>query len=73
MHYKSGETILIRYRKGHAVTKKRDTCVDGSRDYCHKPRNAGVHQKLEEVRKDSTLETCSPANILISDFWTAEM
>lgn len=35
MYSKSNEIILIRDRKGHIVTKKRDTCVDGSRDWSY--------------------------------------
>lgn len=39
------------------------------------PRKAWSHQKMDEARKDSSLEhgrECGPAGALISDLWPPE-
>ena len=55
---KSKESILIRNRKGHSCTEKKAIENEGTdRSYvATSPRNTWSHQKLEEARKDSSLE-----------------
>ena len=72
--FMSNDIVLITDSKGHKETRR----GDASRRYqqrlvlgCHKPRNARSHQKLEEARKSSPLETleeCGCANSLNLDF-----
>lgn len=66
--------VLAKYRKGEDREEK--ACEDGSRGWSYKPKNAWGHVKLEEARKDSTLETSErawPAENFVSDFWPPEL